>query len=113
MQQPASGVEFQLVELRPQKSSREQLVAFLRSFGHAGRGVREVLISERNARVHVAAAVLVFGIAFWLRVSAGGFAALSVAITLVCVAEVFNTAVETSKRPFPTHSSNTSACRRT
>lgn len=68
--------------------------AFLRSFVFAGRGLAHAVRTQRNARVHalIAAAAIALGVA--LRISAVEFAVLFVAITLVFVAEMFNTVAE-------------------
>jgi diacylglycerol kinase len=68
--------------------------AFVAGFGHAFSGLWYVLRTQRNARVHVAAAVLAIGIGMFLRISAVEFALTFVAISGVFVAEMFNTAVE-------------------
>lgn len=68
--------------------------AFLRGFVYAWRGLAHTVRTQRNARVHmlVGAAAVALGIA--LRISAVEFALLFVAITLVFVAEMFNTVAE-------------------
>lgn len=68
--------------------------ARLSSLGHAWRGLRMLLRSEANARIHLAAtlAVLVAGAALGL--NAGEWALLAFAIALVWVAEALNTAIE-------------------
>lgn len=64
------------------------------SFGHAIRGVLHVLKKERNARVHLVAAFLAFGVGLLLEVSNVELAAIFFASILVFIAEVFNTAIE-------------------
>jgi diacylglycerol kinase len=70
------------------------LLRFLRAFGFAGRGVWQVIRTERNMRVHlaVAAAVIVAGVLY--RVSAVDWACLALAIGLVLTAETVNSALE-------------------
>src|SRR5690606_37619950 len=57
-------------------------------------GVRQALRTERNLRIHTAAAAAVLALAAWLRVPAPGVALLVLAIGLVMTAELFNTALE-------------------
>ncbi len=69
------------------------LNSMLRSFGHAFRGLR-VLMSQRNARVHAVAAVLVVVLGAWLGLSPLEWAVVSLAIALVIGAEALNTGIE-------------------
>ena len=66
----------------------------LRSVRHAIRGIAVVLRTQRNARIHLAATVIVIGagLAFGLDVSEWLW--IAVAITIVWAAEGFNTALE-------------------
>ena len=63
-------------------------------FVHALHGVRHVFEHERNARVHLAFAVLAFLLGVSLRVSAAELAAVFFAVIIVFLAEIFNTAIE-------------------
>lgn len=65
----------------------------LTSFRHAGRGVW-LLLAQPNARIHLAAAVGVIVLGLALRVTAGDWALLILAITAVLAAEAINTALE-------------------
>jgi diacylglycerol kinase len=49
---------------------------------------------QKNTRIMGVASLLVFGLAAWLGVDAGGWAVLIVTITLVWMAEFLNAAVE-------------------
>lgn len=68
------------------------------SFGsgmmHAVHGVRHVFAHERNARIHLAAAILAFIMGIVLKVSSAELAAVFFAVILVFLAEIFNTAIE-------------------
>lgn len=66
----------------------------LRSFAHAGRGLRTLVATQANARIHAAATVLVVAAALWLQVDADDWCWLVAAITAVWAAEAFNTALE-------------------
>lgn len=65
-----------------------------RSFSHAFRGIGVLLARQHNARVHLAATLLVVALAAWLRVSRGEWALLVAAMGLVWMAEALNSAVE-------------------
>jgi len=66
----------------------------LRSFRHAFRGLGLVLARERNAWIHVVAAVVALMAAVWLGLSRAETALVVVTIALVLAAEVVNTVVE-------------------
>jgi diacylglycerol kinase len=68
--------------------------AFIAGFGYAFSGLRYVLRTQRNARVHAAAAALAITAGIVLRISAIEFAITFVAISGVFIAEMFNTALE-------------------
>ncbi len=74
--------------------SRFSLAARLASFGHALRGLAELLRHQHNTRIHLLATVLVLGLAAWLQLARGDWIALLVAIALVWIAEALNTALE-------------------
>jgi diacylglycerol kinase (ATP) len=65
-----------------------------RSFRYAGNGIRVLLISQHNARIHLLATCLVVSLGLWLGVSALEWCALVLAIASVWVAEAINTALE-------------------
>lgn len=61
---------------------------------HAIHGVKHVFAHERNARIHLAFAVLAFLLGVLLQVSAAELAAVFFAVVIVFLAEMFNTAIE-------------------
>jgi len=65
-----------------------------RKFIHAVKGIIEVASTERNMKVHLAAALLAVGLAACLRLEAWKWAVLFLAIALVMVSEMLNTAIE-------------------
>ena len=73
---------------------RQTLGARIRSFGHAFRGLGEMLRGEVHARVHALATCVVVVVGLVLRVSREEWLALVLAIALVWVAEAVNTALE-------------------
>lgn len=68
--------------------------ARLKSFVYAGRGLRYLVQDEHNARVHLAASVVVLFLGFSFEVSANDWCWLVVAMAIVWLAEAFNTMVE-------------------
>jgi diacylglycerol kinase len=68
--------------------------AFVASFGCAFHGLRYVLRTQRNARVHAVVATLAIAAGVLLRISAVEFAVTFVAISGVFIAEMFNTGLE-------------------
>ncbi|AOZ91719.1 diacylglycerol kinase family protein [Paenibacillus crassostreae] len=68
--------------------------SFLSSFGFAAEGIRHAMATQRNMKVHGIVAVIVILLAAVLGVSAMNWLFLLLAITLVLMAEMFNTAIE-------------------
>ncbi|MGN7357769.1 diacylglycerol kinase family protein [Paenibacillus sp. SAF-054] len=68
--------------------------SLLESFAYAAEGVRYALRTQRNMRIHAAAAVVVITAAALLHLSWARWVVLLLAITLVMVMELMNTAVE-------------------
>jgi len=66
----------------------------IRSIGFALEGIAVLLRSQHNAWIHLCATILVIVAAAALGVDAREWLALVVAITMVWVAEAFNTALE-------------------
>lgn len=68
--------------------------AFLRSFIFAFQGIAYVVRTQRNARIHALAAVLVLAAGISLHVTAVEWAVLCLAIGMVLSAEMVNTVAE-------------------
>jgi len=66
----------------------------VQSVAHALRGLRTLLATQANARIHAVATVGVIGAGFGLGVDAGDWCWLAAAIAAVWAAEAFNTALE-------------------
>lgn len=64
------------------------------SFRHAFRGLKYVMSSERNARIHLSMAILAFLASILLRISFEEWLFVIVSVTLVFFAEIVNTAIE-------------------
>jgi diacylglycerol kinase len=76
------------------RQSATRRAGFWRSFSYAGQGVWHVVRTQRNMRVHLAAAAAVIVLALILQVSAVDWACLLMVIGLVLTAEALNTVVE-------------------
>ena len=68
--------------------------AFLRGFRFAGQGVWHAVRTQRNMRVHLAAAAAVVAAGAVLRSGAVQWACVALAIGMVLAAEIVNTVVE-------------------
>jgi diacylglycerol kinase len=78
----------------PGEPERGELAKFIAGFGYAFHGLWYALHTQRNARVHLVAAILVTIAGILLHVSTLEFAILYIAITGVFIAEMFNTVFE-------------------
>ncbi len=67
---------------------------FIEGMVHALHGVRHVFQHERNARVHLAFAILAFLLGVLLKLSPAELAAVFFAVIIVFLSEIFNTAIE-------------------
>ena len=67
---------------------------FNNTFKNARKGFNLAIRSEMNIRVHVAVATLVIFLAIYLKFSSVEFCILSLAIAMVIVTEMLNTAIE-------------------
>ena len=68
--------------------------AFLRSFVYAFEGIFYTLRTQRNMRVHFGIGLVAVGLALWLGLTPGEWAALLVMMALVFCLEMVNTVVE-------------------
>ena len=66
----------------------------IRSFGFAFSGLYQLVKSEPNARIHLAATILAVAGGFFLRISSAEWTVILIVIALVWAAEGFNTVVE-------------------
>lgn len=64
------------------------------SFVFAGKGVAHTFRTQPNAKIHAVATVAVVAVGWWLNLAAGEWCVLLLAIGLVWVAELANTAIE-------------------
>lgn len=70
------------------------LSKFIASFIHAIDGIVYSLKTQKNMRIHVLAAIFALGLGIYLRLNPRDLLFLFFAITLVIMAELFNTAIE-------------------
>ncbi len=68
---------------------------FKKNFYWAVSGIIFALKTQANMRFHLAATVAVIALGLWLKLTAGQWLAVLFAISLVWLAELLNTAVET------------------
>jgi diacylglycerol kinase len=66
----------------------------LRSFQYALEGIKQVLITQHNARIHAGFTLAVFLLGFVVNLSRFEWIALVLTVGLVWTAELFNTALE-------------------
>ena len=73
---------------------RKYLKKRLNSFGYALRGIAAAFRSEPNMKLHVLAAIEVIFLGYFFRIKPMEWCWLTLAIGLVWMAEIFNTALE-------------------
>lgn len=66
----------------------------IKSFGFAFTGLYELVKSEPNARIHLAATICAVLAGLLLRISNAEWCIISIAVALVWAAEAFNTVIE-------------------
>jgi diacylglycerol kinase len=87
-------------------TSSRRSTNLLDSFRHAFSGLATALRSQRNVRIHALVSLAVVGLGLWLRLTLAEWALLALAIGLVWITELLNTAIEaaidlTSPDPHP------------
>jgi diacylglycerol kinase len=70
------------------------LYKLVKSFGHAFRGVKDLLQTEQNAKIHLSATLLVFVFSIGFHISRVEASILFVAVIMVFALEIINTAIE-------------------
>ncbi|OQX75272.1 MAG: diacylglycerol kinase [Bacteroidetes bacterium 4484_276] len=78
----------------PEKNKHNPIYSTLLSFKYAFNGIYLLLATQRNARIHLAATVLVVFVGFYFSISVTEWVAVIIAIGIVFAAEAFNTAIE-------------------
>jgi diacylglycerol kinase len=78
----------------PQRSQKSEFAKFIASFGYAFSGLGYALRTQRNARVHLVAAILAVALGIYLHLSTVEFALIFMVIAGVFVTEMLNTVLE-------------------
>ena len=73
-----------------------------KKFGHAFSGLQTAFTTDNSFKAHTVFLVVAVGLGLWLKPDLTGWALLILAIGLVFVAELFNTAIEYLVRMFTT-----------
>ncbi len=66
----------------------------IKSFSYAFNGLKHVMVNEHNFRIHLMAAVVAIVTGVWFKISASEWIAITLAIVLVLVLEIINSAIE-------------------
>ena len=80
--------------MKTRNNGKKKRARFLKSLKYAFRGLLYCVNSERNLRIHTAAALYVFAFSFFFEMSWARYALLFLTFALVISAEVFNTVAE-------------------
>ena len=91
---PSSPPSHSSVPPLPQHSQKSELAKFIAGFGYAFSGLGYALRTQRNARVHLVAAILAIVLGIYLHLSTIQFALICMVIAGVFVTEMFNTVLE-------------------
>jgi len=83
-----------LLKLTNMKKEGFSVLRQLNSFRPALQGIRDLLITQHNARIHLTATITVVISGFLLQVSKQDWLLLAFAVGLVWVSEIFNTCIE-------------------
>jgi diacylglycerol kinase (ATP) len=73
---------------------RDELYSRIKSFHYAFYGWWYVIRTQRNAWIHAIISLMVFGLAFWLRIDRHEWAIILLAMMAVWMGEFMNTAIE-------------------
>ncbi|MFD1257169.1 diacylglycerol kinase family protein [Mucilaginibacter terrae] len=85
-----------MTEPTPRKATlTSSLQKLIRSFGYAFKGIGYAIATQLNFRLHLVAMLAAVMLGFALHISANEWQWIMLCITLVLVAELFNTAIET------------------
>lgn len=73
---------------------RTYLIARIKSFGYAGKGILILFRTQANAQIHLLAIVLICALGGYLKLAALEWCVIAICITIVLLAEALNTALE-------------------
>ena len=77
------------------KNKKISFKRLIKSFGYAFNGIRQMIVQEQNAKIHLIAFLVVVGAGFYFHFSATEWIAIVIVSGGVFVAEAFNTSIET------------------
>ncbi|HZK09114.1 MAG TPA: diacylglycerol kinase family protein [Bacteroidales bacterium] len=80
--------------VNPKKKQPFNIRQRISSFGYAFKGLRYLLVTQHNARIHLVATILVIAAAFYFRLAAAEWILLLIVVGMVWAAEAINTALE-------------------
>ena len=66
----------------------------MKSFTHAWSGIKTMLVTEHNSRIHLAFTISVLVLGFLFHISRLEFLLLFIVVSMVWIAELFNTCIE-------------------
>jgi undecaprenol kinase len=78
----------------PKPANNPSLISFFNSIKYAFKGIKHVFKNERNFRLHVLSAVLVFILAFYFKCDLLELSLLVIVVSIVLIAEIINSAIE-------------------
>lgn len=73
---------------------RSYLIARIKSFGYAGKGIIVLFQSQVNAQIHLVAIVLISALGVYLKLAALEWCVIAICMAIVLLAEALNTALE-------------------
>lgn len=76
------------------KNTEYKTKSFLKSQGHAREGVRLIFKNERNFRIDIVFAIIIFFVSFLLKISHQDWIAICLVISMVLISESINSAIE-------------------
>ncbi len=78
----------------PNNETRFSWSARAKSFSYAWAGIRSLLRTEHNSRIHLAFTIIAILLGILLKISRFEFIILTIVMALVWICEIFNTCVE-------------------
>lgn len=66
----------------------------LKSYTYALKGIRHLLVLENNARIHLAATLVILGLSVYFQIEKTEWLWIVLAVSMVWITELLNTAVE-------------------
>jgi diacylglycerol kinase len=73
---------------------KNMIIKAIKSFRFAFRGIKAVFISENNAKIHLAASLIIVSAAIYFHLSLSEWLWIALSISLVWITEAINTAIE-------------------